>query len=78
MKSMTCLQLGGACDHVFTASRFEEIAEMSKAHGMEMFQKGDKEHIKAMTEMQQIMKSPEAMNRWFAERKAEFEALKED
>jgi predicted small metal-binding protein len=39
MKMMTCKQLGGACDKEFRANSFEEIAEMSKQHGMEMFQK---------------------------------------
>ena len=43
MKTMTCKQLGGACDKAFTASSFEEMTEMSKAHGMEMFQKQDPE-----------------------------------
>lgn len=48
MKSMTCNQLGGACDKVFRANSFEEIAEQSKKHGIEMFQKGDKPHLEAM------------------------------
>ena len=39
MKIMNCKQLGGACDKEFHANSFEEIAEMSKQHGMEMFQK---------------------------------------
>lgn len=51
MKTMTCKQLGGACDKAFHAASFEEIAELSKQHGMEMFQKGDQPHITAMSEM---------------------------
>ena len=39
MKTMTCKQLGGACDLEFHANSFEELADMSKKHGMEMFQK---------------------------------------
>lgn len=38
MKTMTCKQLGGVCDHPFTANTFDEIAALSKNHGMEMFQ----------------------------------------
>ena len=34
MKAMTCKQLGGACDRVFHANSFEEIAEMSKKHNL--------------------------------------------
>lgn len=61
MKTMTCKQLGGACDKEFHATSFEEIAEMSKKHGMEMFQKKDEAHLKAMNEIQELMKEPEAM-----------------
>ena len=46
MKTMTCKQLGGACDLKFHANTFKEIAEMSKKHRMEMFQKNDKHHLK--------------------------------
>ena len=45
MKTMT---LGGACDQKFTAGTFGEIAELSKNHGMEMFQAGDEVHLQAM------------------------------
>ena len=75
MKTMTCKQLGGACDLEFHANSFEEIAEMSKQHGMEMFQKGDEAHLKAMNEMQELMKSPEAMKNWFKDKRREFDAL---
>ena len=78
MKTMTCKELGGACDLEFHANTFEEMAEMSKAHGMEMFQKGNEEHLKAMNEMQDLMKSPDAMNEWFQNKNKEFDALPED
>ena len=34
---MTCSQLGGACDKIFKAESFQEIAELSKQHGTEMY-----------------------------------------
>lgn len=74
MKTMTCRQLGGACDEKFHANSFEEIAEMSKNHGMEMLQIGDEEHLKAMDEMQELSKSPKAMREWFENKRKEFEA----
>lgn len=77
MKTMTCKQLGGACDTEFTANSFEEIAQMSKAHGMEMMQKNDQAHMHAMGEMRDRMKTPEAMNNWFEGRRKEFDALPE-
>ena len=78
MKAMTCKQLGGACDEVFHANSFEEIAEMSKKHGMEMFQKSDEAHLKAMDEMKELMKNPDAMKEWFESKRMEFDALLED
>ena len=78
MKTMTCKQLGGACDKEFHANSFEEIAEISKKHGMEMFQKGDEEHLKAMNEMKDLVQKPDTMKEWFENKKKEFEALPED
>ncbi len=75
MKTMTCKQLGGACDTEFHANTFDEMAEISKKHGMEMFQAGDAEHLKAMNDMQELMKSPGAMNEWFDNKRKEFDAL---
>jgi hypothetical protein len=77
MKTMTCNQLGGACDKEFHADAFEEIAEMSKQHGMEMFQKQDEAHLKAMNKMQELMKNPGEMEKWFEAKRKEFEALPE-
>jgi len=75
MKTMTCKQLGGACNKEFHANTFEEISEMSKKHGVEMYQKGDKPHLKAMKEMQELMKSPDAMKEWFENKRKQFDAL---
>ena len=77
MKTMNCKQLGGACNKEFQANSFEEIAEMSKQHGMEMFQRNDAAHLNAMKEMQKLMQKPEAMSEWFESKRKEFEALPE-
>ena len=73
MKSMTCRELGGACDKEFQAETFEEIAQMSKEHGMEMFQKNDKPHLEAMQKMRKLMSDSDAMQKWYEEKKREFE-----
>ncbi len=77
MKVMNCKELGGACDKEFHANSFDEIAEMSKQHGMEMFQRNDEAHLKAMNEMQQLMQNPTAMTEWFENKRKEFDALPE-
>lgn len=78
MKTMTCKQLGGACSQKFSANTFDEIAALSKNHGMEMFQKGDKAHLEAMNEMQKMMKSPDSMKQWMDGKRKEFDALPND
>ena len=78
MKTMTCSQLGGACDMKFHANTFEEMAELAKAHGMEMFQTGDEMHLQAMSKIQILMQSPEDMQAWFESKRQEFEALPQD
>ena len=78
MKTMTCNQLGGACEQTFSAATFEEMGELSKAHAMEMMQKQDAAHLEAMQKMGELMQDPTAMQAWFAERQAEFDALPED
>ncbi len=78
MKTMNCKQLGGACDEEFHAATFEEIAELSKQHGTAMHQKEDAAHLKAMQEMQELMKRPQGMENWFESKRQEFDALPED
>ena len=77
MKSMTCRQLGGACDLEFRASTFEEMAELSKKHGKEMHQKQDSAHLEAMQAMRSLMQNPEDMENWYESKRQEFEALPE-
>jgi len=78
MKTMTCKQLGGACDKKFQANSFDDIAELSKAHGMEMFQKKETTHLEAMGKMSELMKQPQAMKNWLEAKRKEFNELTED
>ena len=77
MKTMTCKQLGGACDTEFQATTFEEMGVLSKQHGMEMFEKKDEAHLQAMAAVRELMANPEAMGKWFEAKKKEFESLPE-
>ncbi|MBT8321285.1 MAG: DUF1059 domain-containing protein [Eudoraea sp.] len=75
MKTMTCEQLGGACDMEFRGNTFEEIMAQSKAHGREMFKQKDNAHLKAMQDMQALMQSPEVMQEWLEAKRRQFENL---
>ena len=78
MKTMTCRELGGACDIKIQAETFGQMAELSMQHGMEMMQENDEAHMKAIANMKEIMQDPRTMSQWLAERKAEFDALEDD
>ena len=78
MKTMTCRQLGGACDLEFRADSFDEMAALSKQHGMDMFQTGDQAHLAAIEEMKALMADPNAMKQWFDGKRQEFDALPEE
>lgn len=57
MKTMICKQLGGACDKEFHSETFEEMAQLSKQHGTEMYEKADEEHLKVMEKMKEMMRN---------------------
>jgi hypothetical protein len=78
MKTMTCLQLGGACEQTFSANTFDEIAMMVSKHAREKVQQGDAAHIEAMNEMRNSMTSPDAMAVWMDDKRKAFNALPED
>lgn len=78
MKTMTCKQMGGACDETFSAETFEEMAELSKAHGMAMFQQQDAAHLAIMSEMKTLMEKPGAMEEYMAEKRRAFDDAPSD
>jgi len=78
MKTMTCSQLGGACDEEFHAKTIEEMTELSKKHATEMIEKGDEAHIRARKEMQELMHFSEGMNAWFENKRKTFDCLAHD
>ena len=75
MKTMTCRQLGGACDKEFHAETFEAMGELSRQHAMDMLETQDASHQKAMEDMQELMKDPDAMGKWFESKRQEFDDL---
>lgn len=75
MKTMTCKELGGACDHTFSANTFDEIAMQVSKHAREMVGQGDAAHIAAMNDMRSRMTSPEATNAWMDEKRKAFNSL---
>ena len=75
---MTCKQLGGACDKQFTASTFDELADQSRAHIMQMMATQDADHMPAIQTAMKMMQDPAVMETWINEKIALFEALPEN
>jgi hypothetical protein len=78
MKTMTCKQLGGACDQKFSAGTFDEISLMVSKHAREMVQQGDAAHIAAMNDMRSQMTSPDKMKSWMDDKRNAFNALPDE
>jgi len=77
MKSITCKDIGGACDLEFQGYTFEEVEAQSKKHGMEMFQKNDQQHLEAMEEMKDLYSNENEFAQWYQSKKDYFENLPE-
>lgn len=75
MKKATCNQLKGACNQIITGNTPEEMGENSKKHVMEMVQKGDEAHQRAMDNMMKM--SQEEQNKFFDDFRNSFESLPE-
>ena len=75
MKTITCKQLGGACDQTFSKATFEEMTGLSKEYGKEIFKKNDTAHSVAMSAMQLLIDNPNALQDWFKDKKQAFNAL---
>jgi hypothetical protein len=73
MKTMTCNQLGGACDKVFRAETFQEMAKLSQRHGADNV--NEPAHAAAMAKMTELMEDPDGMQAWMEKKEAEFNAL---
>ena len=75
MKTMTCRQLGGACDLAFHADSFDDMAKQSQAHGRQMYAAQDAAHIAAMEAMSLLMQNPASMIAWMDDKKQLFDSL---
>ncbi len=78
MKSMTCKQLGGPCDHVLHGESADEVIRAQDQHLKDMVAEGDTAHGPARDEMKGRWKRPVSGLRWYRTAKKDFAALPED
>ena len=77
MKSMTCKQLGGACDLALHGGTADEIIKAQDRHLKEVVAGGDNTHASALKDMQGRWKHPISGMRWYRNAKRTFAALPE-
>jgi predicted small metal-binding protein len=78
MKTMTCQQLGGACDLQLRGESADEVIKAQDKHLREVVAAGDTAHEHALTEMKGRWKHPIKGMGWYKNTKQAFAALPED
>lgn len=72
MKTMTCQQLGGPCDHEHHGDTADEIIRAQDTHLEDMVANGDDAHRPARDDMKSRWRRPVAGMRWYRQAKKDF------
>ncbi len=78
MKTMTCEQLGGACDLALHGTTADDVIKAQDAHLKEVVAGGDESHRDALKAMKGRWRHPISGMGWYKETKRTFAALPED
>ena len=77
MKTMTCSQLGGACDLALSGETADEVIKQQDAHLREVVGGGDEAHKPALDQMKARWKHPIKGMGWYKAVKRDFAAAAE-
>jgi predicted small metal-binding protein len=77
MKTMTCKQLGGPCEHPHEGESADEVIKAQDRHLKEMVAGGDAAHEAAHKDMRGRWKRPISGMGWYRTAKKDFAALPE-
>jgi hypothetical protein len=78
MKTMTCRELGGACDLAHHGGDANEVIKAQDRHLREAVAGGDSEHETALREMKGRWKRPVSGLKWYRQVQRDFAALPAD
>jgi predicted small metal-binding protein len=78
MKTMTCRQLGGACDLELRGGTADEVIKAEDRHLRDSVADGDLAHEPALRDMKGRWKHPVKGMGWYKNTKKEFAELPED
>lgn len=77
MKTMTCRQLGGACDLELRGATADEVIKAQDRHLKEAVAAGDERHEPALADMKGRWKHPVKGMGWYKDTKRAFAQLPE-
>ncbi len=75
MKTMTCKELGGPCDHPHQGETANDVINAQDRHLKDAVASGDDTHAVALKEMKGRWKHPVAGMGWYRDAKRNFAAL---
>jgi hypothetical protein len=78
VKTMTCRQLGGACDLALRGETADDVIKAQDKHLKDVVAGGDTAHQPALDDMLGRWKHPIKGMGWYKSTKREFAALSED
>ena len=78
MKTMTCIQLGGACDLPLRGATADEVIQLQDKHLEEIVAQGDDLHRSALAQMKGRWKRPVRGLTWYRNVKSDLAALPDD
>ncbi|NNF65446.1 MAG: hypothetical protein HKN07_14460 [Acidimicrobiia bacterium] len=78
MKTMTCEQLGGACDLALHGDTADQVIQQQDKHLKEVVAGGDEAHKDALNAMKARWKNPIKGLGWYRDTKRRFADLPED
>ncbi len=78
MKTMTCKQLGGACDFPLRGNTADEVIQAQDQHLKDTVGEGDEAHRRALSDMKGRWKRPISGMSWYRQTKRDFAATPED
>jgi hypothetical protein len=78
MKTMTCRQLGGPCDHELHGATADDVIKGQDQHLKDMVAGGDQSHQQALSDMKGRWKRPISGMKWYKNAKRDFAALPDD
>ena len=77
MKTMTCEQLGGPCDHALRGDSADDVIKAQDQHLKDAVAAGDASHDDALKAMKGRWKRPISGMSWYRAAKKDFAALPE-